>query len=130
MYRSFRPIRVTVLLLAAIVFQALAAANTNQSAQQTEDPRRITRPTSKPYAGDLSIFEDPGREARLQINRVMDLLKILEGSSVADIGAGSGWFTVKAARRVGPAGKVYAVEINARFLKHIEQRAKNENLPN
>jgi len=90
---------------------------------------RITRPTSEPYKGDLSIFENPGRDERLQINRVMDLLGIKEGSGVADIGAGSGWFTVRAARRVGTSGTVYAVEINPGYLRHIEQRAKQEHLP-
>ena len=48
------------------------------------------RPTSQPYTGDLSIFETPGRDERLQINRVMDVLGIAPGKSVADIGAGSG----------------------------------------
>ena len=92
--------------------------------------RRIKRPTSKPYTGNLSIFEDPNRDENLQINRVMDLLKIKEGSSVADIGAGSGWFTVRAARRVGAKGKVYAVDINRDYLKHIDERALAEKLPN
>jgi SAM-dependent methyltransferase len=94
------------------------------------DAQRIKRPTSTPYTGDLSIFEDPKRDENLQINRVMDLLKIKEGSSVADIGAGSGWFTVRAARRVGEKGKVYAVEINAEFLEYIRQRAADERLAN
>jgi hypothetical protein len=56
----------------------------------------IERPTSDPYKGDLSIFEDPQREQKLQIQRVMDILGIKEGAQVADIGAGSGWFTVRA----------------------------------
>jgi SAM-dependent methyltransferase len=90
---------------------------------------RVERPTSNPYTGSLSIFEDPKREEKLQINRVMDLLKIGEGSGVADIGAGSGWFTVRAARRVGPTGAVYAVDINRDYLNHIEERAKKEGLP-
>jgi precorrin-6B methylase 2 len=41
----------------------------------------------------------------------MDALKIGPGSVVADIGAGGGWFSVRAARRVGPKGIVYAQEI-------------------
>jgi SAM-dependent methyltransferase len=98
--------------------------------QQTSDARRITRPTSKPYTGDLSIFEEPERDQRLQINRVMEILKIKQGSHVADIGAGSGWFTVRAARRVGTSGAVYAVEINRDFLKHINERATREKLSN
>ena len=70
------------------------------------------RKTSTPYTGDLSIFESPGRDDRLQINRVMDMLGIDPGKTVADIGAGSGWFTVRAARRVTASGTVYAVDIN------------------
>src|SRR5882724_1526957 len=61
-----------------------------------------SHPTSTPYAGDLSIFEEPGRDKRLQIDRVMDLLNIKPASTVADIGAGGGWFSVRAARRVAP----------------------------
>src|SRR5207237_10054664 len=57
----------------------------------------INRPMSKPYTGELSIFEDPKRDEKLQPNRVMDILGIKEGSNVADIGAGSGWFRVRAA---------------------------------
>jgi predicted methyltransferase len=91
---------------------------------------KVDRPTSDPYKGDLSIFEEKGRAEKLQIDRVMDLLDIKEGSSVADIGAGSGWFTVRAARRVGEGGSVYAVEINKKYLEHIEDRARRENLPN
>ena len=91
---------------------------------------RINRPTSEPYSGGLSIFEDPKREDRLQVNRVMDVLGIKAGSSVADVGAGSGWFTVRAAKRVGSDGLVYAVEINSEYLKHIDKRSKEENLSN
>jgi predicted methyltransferase len=98
--------------------------------QEPADAQRVTRPTSKPYTGDLSIFEDPERAERLQINRVMEILKIKQGSNVADIGAGSGWFTVRAARRVGTSGNVYAVEINRDYLKHIEARAVKEKLSN
>ena len=88
------------------------------------------RPTSEPYKGDLAIFEDPGRAQKLQVNRVMDLLGIKRGSRVADIGAGSGWFTVRSARRVGNDGLVYAIEINPGYVRHIRRRAKREKLPN
>ena len=86
--------------------------------------------TSPPYTGDLGIFEEPGRDLRLQINRVMDLLHIGPGSNVADIGAGGGWFSVRAARRVGPAGRVYAEDINQRYVESIQARAAREHLSN
>jgi cyclopropane fatty-acyl-phospholipid synthase-like methyltransferase len=88
------------------------------------------RKTSTPYTGDLSIFESPGRDERLQINRVMDMLGIEPGKSVADIGAGSGWFTVRAARRVTRSGTVYAVDINPDAIHYIDQRTKKEQLQN
>lgn len=90
----------------------------------------INRPVSEPYTGDLSIFEDENRAQNLQIDRVMDVLKITEGKNVADIGAGSGWFTVRAAKRVGERGKVFAVEINQEYINHINERAKRENYTN
>jgi predicted methyltransferase len=89
----------------------------------------INRPVSEPYTGDLSIFEGEERAKNLQIDRVMDILNIKEGKSVADLGAGSGWFTTRAAQRVGTNGKVFAIEINQDFINHINDRAKKENLP-
>jgi len=88
------------------------------------------RKSSKPYTGDLSVFDSPGRDEKLQINRVMDILEIRPGKSVADIGAGSGWFTVRAARRVTETGSVYAVDINPEATRYVEQRAQKEGLHN
>jgi SAM-dependent methyltransferase len=88
------------------------------------------RKTSTPYSGDLSIFDSPGREDRLQINRVMDILQITPGKSVADIGAGSGWFTVRAARRVTESGVAYAVDINPEATRYIDKRVQKEGLHN
>jgi len=87
-------------------------------------------PTSTPYAGDLSIFETPGRAERLHIDRVMDLLHITPGKTVADIGAGGGWFSVIAARRVGPKGTVLAEDINPQYIEAIRKRAASERLAN
>src|SRR6266446_1557880 len=103
-------------------------ADTLENAQEQSDA--INRPTSKPYTGELSIFEDPKRDEKLQPNRIMNILGIKEGTTVADIGAGSGWFTVRAARRVGNGGIVYAVDINRDYLDYIETRSKREGLAN
>lgn len=93
-------------------------------------PAQSSRKTSTPYTGDLSVFDSPGREDRLQINRVMDILKIAPGSFVADVGAGSGWFTVRASRRVGAQGKVFADDINPEAITYIQKRAAKEGLAN
>jgi cyclopropane fatty-acyl-phospholipid synthase-like methyltransferase len=101
-----------------------------QSAPATATQQAAPRKTSKPYTGDLSIFDAPGRDERLQINRVMDILEIAPGKTVADIGAGSGWFTVRAARRVTETGSVYAVDINPEATHYIDKRAQKEGLHN
>jgi ubiquinone/menaquinone biosynthesis C-methylase UbiE len=60
----------------------------------------------------------------------MDILAMGPGKTVADIGAGSGWFTVRAAKRVGDAGMVYAVDINPEAVRYIDDRAHKAKLHN
>jgi SAM-dependent methyltransferase len=115
------------LIALALLIQLAALYPLYSAAQQaTEEQRK----TSTPYTGDLSIFDKPGRAKRLQVDRVMDILGVTSGKSVADIGAGSGWFSVRAARRVGAAGTVYAVDINPEAIQYIDQRAHKEQLTN
>jgi SAM-dependent methyltransferase len=119
----FKHLSLALALLLQLNF--VTAQAQQPSGQQTEH-----RKTSTPYTGDLSIFDSPGRDERLQINRVMDILGISPGKTVADIGAGSGWFSVRAAQRVGDAGTVYAVDINPDAIRYIESRTRKENLHN
>ena len=114
--------------LFALLFAVAVVCPPNLPAQTPVAPP--THPTSRPYTGDLSIFEEPGRDQRLQINRVMDLMHLKPGSTVADIGAGGGWFSVRAARRVAPNGRVIAEDINPRAIIYIRQRAQREHLTN
>jgi SAM-dependent methyltransferase len=126
MNRSSLPFAARIL---SIVFACalLLTATESMRPQTTPSPARAT---STPYSGDLSIFEYPERDKKLQIDRVMNLLGVRAGKSVADIGAGSGWFTVRAARRVGPDGTVFAEDINPEAVKYIGERAKRERLGN
>ena len=117
--------RLSLIVLLLLQFFCISAKLQNAATEQSEQ-----RKTSKPYTGDLSIFDSPGRDERLQINRVMDILGIAPGKTVADIGAGSGWFTVRAAKRVRDTGTVYAVDINPEAIRYIESRIRKENLRN
>ncbi len=117
-------------IYALLLLVQLSSLTTAQPSQGTSPQPVQNRKTSKPYTGDLSIFESPGRDERLQINRVMDILGIAAGKTAADIGAGSGWFTVRAAERVTETGKVYAVDINPDVIKYIDQRTQKEGLHN
>ena len=117
--------RLSSIFVLLVVFPGTASLLQTATIPPTEQ-----RKTSTPYAGDLSIFDSLGRDERLQISRVMDILGITVGKSVADIGAGSGWFTVRAARRVGDTGTVYAVDINPEVIRYIDSRRTKENLHN
>ena len=117
-------------VLALLIACSLSFSSAQDAAQAPDAASGEHRKTSEPYTGDLTIFDSPGRDERLQINRVMDILGITAGKTVADVGAGSGWFTVRAARRVGDGGTVYAVDINPESIRYIEDRAQKEKLHN
>ncbi len=122
--------RVTTLIqtFARMLLLVIACCAINgASAQQPAAP---SHPTSTPYSGDLSIFDYKDRGKKLQIDHVMDLLNIQPGKDVADIGAGSGWFTVRAAARVKESGRVYAEDINPEAIRTIQTRAQKEHLGN
>ncbi len=78
----------------------------------------------------LGELEGPDRERWQQPDAIMDALGIHEGSTVADLGAGGGWFTVRLARRVGPNGRVYAQDIQKPMIESMERRIRREGLPN
>ena len=78
----------------------------------------------------LGLLEGPDRDAYQRPDQIMDALLIGEGSTVADIGAGGGWFTVRLARTVGPNGRVYAEDIQTEMIQAIERRVRREGLQN
>ena len=79
---------------------------------------------------DLGLLEAPDREQWQKPNLIMDELRIAEGSVVADLGAGGGWFTIRLARRVGPNGLVYAEDIQPQMIDATRRRAQHERLTN
>jgi len=79
---------------------------------------------------DLGILESPDRDEWQQPERIMDALLIADGSKVADLGAGGGWFTIRLARRVGPNGLVYAQDVQPLMINSIRQRVEDQQLTN
>jgi ubiquinone/menaquinone biosynthesis C-methylase UbiE len=79
---------------------------------------------------DLALLEQPDRDAWQRPERIMDALRISEGRVVVDIGAGSGWFTIRLARRVGPNGRVYAEDVQRQMIESIDRRVEREQLRN
>jgi SAM-dependent methyltransferase len=94
-------------------------------------PSGPARPKARLFSAlDLGLLEAPDREQWQKPNLIMDELRIAEGSVVADLGAGGGWFTIRLARRVGPNGLVYAEDIQPQMIDAIRRRAQYERLTN
>jgi ubiquinone/menaquinone biosynthesis C-methylase UbiE len=75
-------------------------------------------------------LDRPEREQEEAPQKVLEALKIQPGAVVADVGAGSGYFSFRLAKVVGPTGKVLAVDIQPEMLALIRQRAKAKKLDN
>ena len=110
--------RVAALLSTVFILSLVATEGT--SAQHT----RLFPPQQ------LGLLEGPDRESYQRPEQVMDALYIGEGSVVADVGAGGGWFTVRLARQVGPNGIVYAQDVQPQMIQAIEGRVRGEGLRN
>jgi len=70
------------------------------------------------------------RDVEEEPDRAIDVLKIEKGSTVADIGAGSGYMTVKLAKKVGPQGRVYANDIQPAMLELLNKRITKSKIAN
>ena len=79
---------------------------------------------------DLAELEPPDRAEWQRPDKIMDALGIGEASFVADLGAGSGWFTIQLADRVGPNGLVLAEDIQRPMIQAIKGRVDRLGLKN
>jgi ubiquinone/menaquinone biosynthesis C-methylase UbiE len=89
----------------------------------------------RPIAQTMSYLgadwlDRPDREASEQPERVLDALGIGSGMTVADVGAGTGYFTVRLARRVGATGKVWATDLQPEMLRMLDLRLQREHIDN
>jgi protein-L-isoaspartate O-methyltransferase len=75
-------------------------------------------------------LERPEREKEEQVSKLMPSLNVKVGDVVVDLGAGSGFHTMKLSKLVGPTGKVYAVDIQKEMLDIIRKRIKKEDVTN
>jgi ubiquinone/menaquinone biosynthesis C-methylase UbiE len=85
---------------------------------------------ARPDEGWIRMLDSPARIAGLRIDEVIANLRLRPGDVVADLGAGTGVFSVPLARAVGPTGRVYAVEIDQGLVDHIAARAREQGAPN
>ncbi|MCL4789515.1 MAG: methyltransferase domain-containing protein [Verrucomicrobia bacterium] len=78
----------------------------------------------------MAMLDDPKRDAYQKPHEVITALKLKEGEVVADIGAGSGYFTFRFARHVGDGGRVYAVDVSPEMVVHLNRRIRDLKLKN
>src|SRR5580698_4958035 len=105
--------------LAGAVIALLAAATTlslGARLQRKADP--------------LSLIDGADREGWQQPDRIMDELGIADGAHVGDLMAGSGWFTARLARRVGPNGLVYATDTDPQMVAALTREVREDDLGN
>ena len=134
--RAVRP------LLAALAGAALSAAVSACSAAAPDAApapaaapglaaERFPKP-ERPVAGIVSDqwSSEDSRERAGEAAKVMDLLDVRPGMAVADIGAGSGYYVGRLSRRVGPEGRVFAQDVERRYLERLRQRVSRERLGN
>ena len=80
--------------------------------------------------GGAAWLERPERESEEATSRAVEALDLKPGMVAADVGAGSGYYTVRMARKVGPTGKVFATDIQAGMLDILKRRMSREGVEN
>jgi ubiquinone/menaquinone biosynthesis C-methylase UbiE len=108
-----------------ILLPALLAAQ-NGASQRAEEIHRMHQ-DSKAY---IAMLENPQRDAEQKPDEVIAALGLKEGEALADIGAGSGYFSFRFAPKVGHSGRVYAVDINGDMIVHMNRRIRDLQLNN
>jgi SAM-dependent methyltransferase len=126
--------RIVLPALAACLSAACSAAPVQppaSSSSSTPEPAGAEKAKHPLFqAADLGLVESDDRDRWQRVDEILDNLRISDGSVVADIAAGGGWFSDRLARRVGPAGIVYAEEIQSTMIQAIARRVQVESLTN
>ena len=118
--------RIFAIALAAIAFAAAAGAQ-EESVKPGINDRFKNDPSVQQFT---AMFEGESRAIFANRVAIVDALGLKDGMAIADVGAGTGLFTIMFGDRVGDDGAVYAVDIAENFIKHIAKRAKEEDLSN
>ena len=78
----------------------------------------------------LKMLNREAASPKHKSERIIESLQIQEGFTIADLGSGGGYFTLKFARKVGTTGKVYAVDTRLKYLDFIRRQAEVEGVDN
>jgi SAM-dependent methyltransferase len=122
--------RLAQILLAVLLPARLLAADYVDGLAPPGVPASAFPPPGRPVAGIVTDIwhDEASRDRAGEAERVMNLLGVKPGMAVADIGAGSGYYTVRLARRLGPTGHVFAEDVVPEYLERLARRVANEGL--
>jgi len=81
-------------------------------------------------ASEAHRLDAPGRQLWLPPAEVIAALRLRSGDTIADVGAGTGYFSLPLAQAAGPEGKVYAVDAQAEMLAHLRQKLEEVSVSN
>jgi len=109
-----------ITFIAVILFPAIVCAQ--DSIKRDKHQMHGLHNDPKSYIGAL---EDPQRDVYQKPQEVMTALNLKPGEVIADIGAGSGYFTFRLSHSVGATGKVYAVDVSPDMILHINRRIRD-----
>jgi ubiquinone/menaquinone biosynthesis C-methylase UbiE len=123
-----RPLLAVVASAAALALVGCDAQGGDGQKPAAREFPRAHRPVSE--LGANSVSTEEARDNRNEAATVMDLAKIAPGATVADIGAGDGYYTVRLSERVGPKGRVLAQDIDREAVKGLGARVERERLNN
>jgi ubiquinone/menaquinone biosynthesis C-methylase UbiE len=107
-------------LLGCVLVQGFAAAQDDAKRDMHEMHRLHLDP--KAY---IAMLDDPARDAYQKPHEVITALRLKKGEVIADIGAGSGYFTFRLSNHVGGAGRIYAVDISPDMIVHLNRRIRD-----
>ncbi|MDQ6759126.1 MAG: class I SAM-dependent methyltransferase [Acidobacteriota bacterium] len=113
-----------------VVFLLFVLVSTGSVLAQSEHPLTGRKIAPIMGVGGAGWLERSEREREEAPSAAIDTLGIQKGMNVADIGAGTGYFSFRLARRVGPSGKVYANDIQPEMLDRIREKAQTEGISN
>jgi len=122
---------VTMSILAAVVLVIAGAWPGRLRAQTAPDPQMHHGQGYQHSFQDAEkwakAFDDPARDAWQKPDEILNALQLQRTDRVADLGAGTGYFSVRIAKLI-PDGKLFAVDIEPDMLRHLRQRVQNDNL--
>src|SRR4051794_28358947 len=113
-----------------IIAAALLLVAAGNTYAQSEHPITGRRIASVMGMGGAEWLERSEREIEELPETALDKIGLRHGMAVADVGAGVGYFSVRLGKRIGPSGKVYAVDVQPEMLKILKDRAAKANLTN